>query len=262
MAPYFQLGRSYLSDWQQTLQNLKQNIIPYTELVSNRAMVTVKTNEATKNNDLIYNPSDLLKNYDKIINSHDQLAGIAQEDPSFKLRPRFQAVQDPTTSGAYYYATDFRTFYPTNAVRMILDKNGVTSWGPYHEFGHQYEMGILDWGGLVEVVNNIFSMRAQVAFGQQSRLEADNEYKVINNYVTNEALYNKNFDNLSYFEKLTMFWQLRLAYGDAFYQCLFKQYRHMDKNIFTEAQEKRDLFAYISSSIVNQNLTPFLINGG
>ena len=64
------------------------------------------------------------------------------------------------------------------------------------------------------------------------------------------------------FEKLVMFWQLDLAYGEHFYPNLHQMYRLLPESEMPASDEdKKQMFIYMASKAAKQNLVPFLRNG-
>ena len=65
------------------------------------------------------------------------------------------------------------------------------------------------------------------------------------------------------FEKLVMFWQLHLAYGDQFYPKLHQMYRMLhDVEMPKSDDEKKQMFIYMTSKAAGQNLIPFFEKWG
>ena len=65
------------------------------------------------------------------------------------------------------------------------------------------------------------------------------------------------------FEKLVMFWQLHLAYGDQFYPKLHQMYRLLHNTELPKSdEEKKQMFIYMTSKVAGQNLVPFFEKWG
>ena len=70
-------------------------------------------------------------------------------------------------------------------------------------------------------------------------------------------------ENMEVFEKLVMFWQLHLAYGDQFYPNLHQMYRLLHDTELPESdEEKKQMFIYMTSKVAGQNLIPFFDKWG
>ncbi|RHW06803.1 wall-associated protein [Bacillus cereus] len=65
------------------------------------------------------------------------------------------------------------------------------------------------------------------------------------------------------FEKLVMFWQLDLAYGEHFYPNLHQMYRLLPESEMPASDEdKKQMFIYMASKAAKQNLVPFFKKWG
>ncbi|AQY41601.1 wall-associated protein [Bacillus thuringiensis] len=65
------------------------------------------------------------------------------------------------------------------------------------------------------------------------------------------------------FEKLVMFWQLDLAYGEHFYPNLHQMYRLLPESEMPASDEdKKQMFIYMASKAAKQNLVPFFEKWG
>lgn len=130
--------------------------------------------------------------------------------------------------------------------------------GPWHEVGHLHQQAPWEWEDLGEVTVNIYSLAVQTKFGHQTRLEEEERYKAAFAYLGQTDAQEK----MDEFEKLVMFWQLHLAYGDQFYPKLHQMYRMLQNTEMPKSdEEKKQLFIYMTSKLAGQNLTPFFENG-
>ena len=248
--PRFILGETTLQEW-QTMVASNQNTPAY-ELVSDQVLITGSNQTINFARD----PETALRMHGQVIDSHDKAAGL---DGSSSLnRPAVGLVQhmrETIKPGSYMYAYFQHSGYnQSNAMRVALDPANHGQWGVWHEYGHMYQMTRMDWKDLLEVTVNIYSLRAEKGLGQRSRLERDNYYPRIFNFINNTGP--KSYDNQSVWIKLGMFWQLELAFGEDFYPNLHKLYREERRSVTTE-QAKRQYFVTSASKISGKNLLPF-----
>jgi hypothetical protein len=253
--PRFILGKMTNKEWEDELK--KYPNAPGYELIGPTTLIT----GSDKTIDLVKDPIKILELNEQVIALHDETSGI---DGSSALHRKanglIQHMRETSSQGSYMYAYDRHIgLNYQEAMKILLSPENQSRWGIWHELGHKYQVEGMDWKDLDEVTVNIFSMRAQKALGQRSRLETDNVYTSIFNYLNNDQ--SKNFDRQGVFVKLGMFWQLELAFGEDFYPKLHKLYREEGKYLATE-QEKRQYFIQSASKISQTNLTPFFEKWG
>ncbi|PEJ50042.1 wall-associated protein [Bacillus wiedmannii] len=161
----------------------------------------------------------------------------------------------------YMYATYYRTAYSKGNLESVLNLEELTNdgWGPWHEVGHQHQQNTWLWDGLGEVTVNIYSLAVQTTFGHETRLEQEGRYEAAFAYLGKPDAQEK----MNVFEKLVMFWQLHLAYGDQFYPNLHQMYRLLhDTELPKSDEEKKQMFIYMTSKVAGQNLIPFFDKWG
>ncbi len=102
-------------------------------------------------------------------------------------------------------------------------------------------------------------MAVQTTFGHKTRLEQEGRYEAAFAYLGKPDAQEK----MNEFEKLVMFWQLHLAYGDQFYPNLHQMYRLLhDTERPKSDEEKKQMFIYMTSKVAGQNLIPFFDKWG
>ncbi|MCY9511515.1 M60 family metallopeptidase, partial [Paenibacillus larvae] len=253
--PRFILGKHTDNDWEK--MKLSNPNAPGFELVSKHVIIT----GGNKSMSLVHSPNELMKAHDEAIEEENRVAGLDSSKDVHQPAPMKQHMRETSQSGYWMYAWYQHTAYASNAMNRILNVDNFKSdgWGPWHEVGHTHQMNILNWSGLGEVTNNIYSMSVQRYFGNHSRLEEDRTYNKVFAYLkqTNKD-YNK-IDDL--FVKLAMFWQLDLAYGKDFYPSLHKAYRELNEWSGSDAV-KQQRFIRLASQTANRNLTPFFEKWG
>ncbi len=252
-VPRFILGETTNEEWQEIVRDHPN--APGYELVGETVLIT-GSNQSIH---MVKDPANILETQEKVVRLHDQTAGL---DGSSALHRRpiglVQHMRETKNPNDFMYAFYQHTAYHTNTMGALLEPEKLNHWGMWHEIGHTYQMLRMDWYDMIEVTVNIYSLRAQKAFGQRSRLEEDNVYRKIINYLNQSK---KEFDQQDIWVRLGMFWQLELAFGEDFYPNLHKHYREEEKSLSSE-QAKRQYFVVSASKISGKNLTPFFEQWG
>lgn len=254
--PRFILGKTTQQEWTKMIAD-NPTAVGY-ELVSDRVLVTGSNRTLQDAKD----PETILNAHEKVITFHNQTSGL---DGSSAVHRKpvglFQHLRETIQSGYYMYAFYQHTAYSStsDAMRAVLNPTTRGQWGIWHELGHTYQLSRMNWKDLTEVTVNIYSMRAEKGLGERSRLESDNRYPTIFNYLNGTG--QKQFDSQSVWTRLGMFWQLELAFGEDFYPNLHKMYRNEQRSLPTE-QDKRQYFVVAASKISGQNLQPFFEKWG
>jgi hypothetical protein len=126
------------------------------------------------------------------------------------------------------------SFPPPIQDRMLtVEGLRMRGWGIYHELGHQHQQITYKPSSLTEVTVNIYSLAVNAVFatkyGQQPRLHAPDAKTGLTPWQSAPGKlrspgvnYGTTFDP---YEKLVMFEQLRLAFGNQFWPDLHKLVR-------------------------------------
>ncbi|PFZ97098.1 putative mucin/carbohydrate-binding domain-containing protein [Bacillus wiedmannii] len=257
--PLFILGKHTTKDWKRMLA---ENADPYAiEMKGENSLLTMHPEtvaEHLKQED----PAALLKKHDEIINIEHKISGLSKDGAGVANQGKHSIhfVEDWYTDN-YMYATYYRTAYSKGNLESVLNLEELTNdgWGPWHEVGHQHQQDTWLWDGLGEVTVNIYSLAVQTKFGHRTRLEEEGRYEAAFAYLGKPDAQEK----MKEFEKLVMFWQLHLVYGDQFYPHLHQMYRMLqDTEMPKSDEEKKQLFIYMTSKLAGQNLTPFFEKWG
>jgi chitodextrinase len=266
-SPLYILGRHTQNDWQNMLNNLTASGVA--ELRTERTYVAITRSSAIK-----YlngkDPANFLRELDKVIDFQDEVSGVYSSAPDERDRPDpfYLAYIEDTSNKLFMYAFHHRTGYSgVDGIQFVLnaDKFPQGGWGPWHEQGHMRQIRAWMWNSnLVEITVNIYSLYTQRKYGQQSRLEAENEWtKTIFPYLNRVT---KNYDSeTNHFMKLGLFWQLDLAFGKNFYPKLHRMYRALPSNeVFANnsGESGKQQFIYMASLCANRNLAPFFEKWG
>ncbi|MDA2670989.1 M60 family metallopeptidase [Bacillus cereus] len=257
--PLFILGKHTTKDWKRMLA---ENPDPYAiEMKGENSLLTMHPEtvaEHLKQED----PTALLKKHDEIINIEHKISGLSKDGVGVANQGKHSIhfVEDWYTDN-YMYATYYRTAYSKGNLESVLNLEELTNdgWGPWHEVGHQHQQDTWLWDGLGEVTVNIYSLAVQTTFGHKTRLEQEGRYEAAFAYLGKPDAQEK----MDVFEKLVMFWQLYLAYGDQFYPNLHQMYRLLhDTELPKSDEEKKQMFIYMTSKVAGQNLIPFFDKWG
>ncbi|TXR62801.1 wall-associated protein [Bacillus sp. AY18-3] len=257
--PLFILGKHTTKDWKRMLA---ENPDPYAiEMKGENSLLTMHPEtvaEHLKQED----PAALLKKHDEIINIEHKISGLSKDGAGVANQGKHSIhfVEDWYTDN-YMYATYYRTGYSKGNLGSVLNLEELTNdgWGPWHEVGHQHQQDTWLWDGLGEVTVNIYSLAVQTTFGHKTRLEQEGRYEAAFAYLGKPDAQEK----MDVFEKLVMFWQLHLAYGDQFYPNLHQMYRLLhDTELPKSDEEKKQMFIYMASKVAGQNLIPFFNKWG
>lgn len=259
--PLFILGKHTQKDWDEMLKKYKN---PYAvELKGEKSLITASP-DAIKKYMGNTNPIDLMKLHDKIIRFENSVSGLSEDGIGLVKSPnhyvQFVEKRKPKDDD-WMFATDHHTGYVPKTMDRVLNIEVLKNdgWGPWHEVGHLHQQAPWFWSGVTEVTVNIYSLSVQRMLGNKSILEEDGHYKTAFSYLDNPEA-QKLMDE---FDKLVMFWQLDLAYGEHFYPKLHQMYRLLpESEMPTLDEEKKQMFIYMASKVAEQNLVPFFEKWG
>ncbi|HEO9045275.1 TPA: hypothetical protein QIF36_003465 [Enterobacter kobei] len=149
-----------------------------------------------------------------------------------------------------------------------------TSWGHWHEYGHQNQM-TWAWDGLTEVTNNIMSVSAcRVLRGEvtdkscHENLYYNNfswDQQAVGSFLNSGETHQFDTDN-DVFRKLMMFTQLKTSWPDLF-AYIGKAYRETynegkGKSLVATNQQKIDFFVINASKAAGHDLREFFTRWG
>jgi hypothetical protein len=261
LMPLFLLGRDTHAQWLAAIN--ATTVTPYVEAVSNRTILTFNTDrvKAALASDPNANIARTVAMMDQMVASHDAVAGIDGSSASNMPRdhPLHYTPQD--VPNYYMFAYFFRTAYCLACAEYLFTKAFVLDgWGPWHETGHMYQ-GSWEWSDLSEVSVNLYSLEFQKTLGGANRLVAEISSSPGVSFWDNALQQRPTltaFDKLAVFERLVMFWQLRLNYGDKFWPGLHKLYRDpATRPAFTDDESRRQNFIVMASRAAGQDLRAF-----
>lgn len=250
-APRFVLGQTDVADWQNRIRWLPG---PWAEIETDRAIVTVPSRSIRDLDD----PRPVAQLYVDALAAMSDLRGIKR----LETRPE-RIVADQQISAGYMHSG-----YPV-MTWMDVEKTSVlnaalrnSSWGHWHEFGHNHQ--VVDWTpeGTGEVTNNLFALyvwESVIGKDRQSAHPAITDAsmkKAWDKYVAGGKKYSDLQSNP--FLYLQMYIQLQEAFGWDSYKKIFAEYRDLKPNERPKSnQDKLDQWALRYSRIVGKNLGPF-----
>ncbi|MCR8645521.1 M60 family metallopeptidase [Paenibacillus sp. N1-5-1-14] len=256
--PFFILGKTTNEEWQRMLDESES---PWAELISDRVHITVQKSKAKQ---YVQDPTALMQAHNRVVEAEEKISGLGVNskapNQSPKYRYHFKEVFD---NDSYMYAWYNGAGVHTDSIDKLIDVNTFLTegWGPWHELGHLHQLEPMEWDDMGEVMVNIYSMAAQRALGQKSRLEEEGIYDLAFKYLNQSKVDYHALEDP--FVKLTMLWQLHLAYGDQFYPELHEAYRYLPKSQLPSThEEKVQTFMLLASRVAEQNLLPFFKKWG
>ncbi len=262
--PFFLLGRDNHAQFLAALN--APGATPYLEMVSHRAIVTFKTDKVRAALAAApgTNVAKIAVIFDRLLASHDTVSGLdnssvydVQDDHPL----HYTSHADPAW---YFFAFIYRTAYAQDFANVLFTdtiKTEEPGWGVWHETGHMYQ-GAWEWDELIEVSVNIYSLEFGRKIGVPNRLTLYDDGSVPGVKIWDRALQLRStitaFENLDVLQRLTMFWQLRLAYGPNFYANLHKLYRNpATRPSLPDNESRRQQFIVSASRIAGVDLRAY-----
>lgn len=257
IIPTFESEKTTLSEWKELL--LKYPKSPVFELVTSKVIITAEMSLVN----LVMDPVELLEAHDVVVDLQAKLSGLSPHSSSLHRTTEFKYHYRQTEEqGFWMYAWLNHTGYSKEGMAFVLDINKFTSdgWGPWHELGHVHQQTAWTPELFTEVTTNLYSLTVQRYFGLPSRLETDNIYEKAFQYLDSTS---KDFSDVDIWEKLVMFWQLDLAYGEEIYPLIHKLVRETpESELPTNDEDKVQKIMFWASQATKQNLIPFFEKWG
>ncbi|MEE9363337.1 MAG: M60 family metallopeptidase [Cellulophaga sp.] len=259
-AAYFELNKTNMNTFRTALE---ENSFRDAMLKSNKTMVVARRAILKKYKSQDWNA--LLETLDKIVDAEKDIDGLdSSSEVHIPNRNRY-LLTESEDSDYWMAATWNRTFYnQENAIDFVVDNVKLTTegWGPWHELGHQHQQTNITWPAVGEVTVNVYSLAAQRALGQTSRLAGSDLWNEVATYME-LPIETRDFNesSLGAFFKLCMYQQLWLHYGDAIFIGIHRKVREEALSL-TSVEDKMGYFMKIASEVSGNNLTDFFKNWG
>jgi hypothetical protein len=251
-APRFVLGETKLMEWKMKLRN---SPAPWAELETKKVILSVPSEKIRQLDD----PETLMKFWDQVLDADADLIGIPHE----RKRPE-RIVPDIQISAGYMHSG-----YPIMTqldksvdTTVSLDAMKAGTWGHFHELGHNHQQPDWTFDGTTEVTCNLFSLYCMETLcgkppGQgHDAMKPDAVDKRLRGYLGMSDKFNRWKSDP--FLALTMYHQLRTAFGWETYKKVFAEYRDLPKEQRAKNdEEKHDQWLVRFSRAAGKNLGPF-----
>lgn len=258
-APRFVRGTTSLADWRSRLRTAPG---PWAELEGKSIILSVPSSVVRGLDD----PEALMTYWDEVAD----LAAELYQIPKNRPRPERYVVDKQISAGYMHSGYPIMTYTDEIARRFVelsvlRGKSGEPNWGFYHELGHNHQRAWWTWEGCGEVTNNLFSLYACEKLNGDRQGHPGMSPKATHDrlqaYLAAGAPYEKWKDDP--FLALTLFVQLRDAFGWEPFKKVFAEYEKATKDALPRTDEqKRDQFMVRFSRAVNKNLGPFFTAWG
>ncbi len=223
---YFDLAVNDDEDWMNLLNGAKY---PIMDAVGERIQIAYPVKDLLKH--ASNRGVDLVARYDSLVMVQHEIMGLEKYDkvPDNKIlaRVNYNYYMFRDGDGVAYMGGP-----RGHAMHMVANPDVVISgdpcWGFSHEVGHVHQLRpYLNWGGLGEVSNNIFSLYATTYWKNKSRVSEQKNYDLARKSIIDGEISYLQDDDV--FNRLIPFWQLQLyfsQYGNPdFYPDLFEAFR-------------------------------------
>lgn len=251
-TPYYELGKTSHLQWLQ----LRAKPGPWAELACSRVVIAVPSSAIRTLDD----PEPLMKFWDSVVAAEDDLAGTAAQ----RRRPE-RIVPDVQISAGYMHSGyPIMTWMDVVPHSVDVEKMRAGSWGHFHELGHNHQSGDWTFDGTGEVTCNIFSLYCMEklcgkppGIGHDA-MEPDKVARRMEQHIRGDSAAKFARWKGDPFLALTMYAQLRAAFGWEPYQKVFAEYRDLPTAERPKTdQAKRDQWMVRMSKAVGKNLGPF-----
>jgi hypothetical protein len=212
---------------------------------------------------------ELIRNYDTMLNHHYTLLGLVkyQKVPKNRIlaRVNFNYYMFRDGDGVAYLGNK-------STMRMVADPSvvikGDPCWGFSHEVGHVLQMRPqMNWGGLGEVSNNLFSMHTVGKMGNPSRLKAQKNYASARKNIIEANPKQSYLAEKDVFNRLVPFWQLHLYFAkngrpDFYADVMEELRRRPDAGTGNNAIRNQFEFVKLCCDVAKLDLTGFFDKWG
>jgi hypothetical protein len=253
-APRFVLGQTSADEWKR----LRASPAPWGELAGNQIILTLPSYVLRELDD----PTELMRYWDQVSDACADLAARPRE----RERPERYCADVQISAG--YMHSGYPIMTHLDAAPRFVDLNLLREkgdWGMFHEIGHNHQSPLWTFEGTGEVTNNVFTLYCMEVMTKKGSSHpsftpeaiAAARKKFVEGGRSHEAW------KKDPFLALTMYKQLRDAFGWEPYKKVFAEYRDLpaDQRPKTE-QDKRDQWLIRMSRATGKNLGPFFDDWG
>lgn len=258
--PHFVLGKNSNADWTKMLEAFPD--APYGELIGKRMSVVMPLALLKQTLD---DPTALLQTWDRIVDAAEEQYGLSASNsrPHEATPFTYQFSTKPDATNGYMSAGNNWLRTSVSGVPDVANAARLrTSWGPWHELGHHYQLPAITWDGQTEVTVNLTSLYVQRMFnGQAVRLESDGVWTRTFKYLAQAS---RSYDGLNdLWVRLAMYWQLDLAFGKDFYARFGTLTRALPRDQLPKTDDEKKQFLILQASRVSgYDLTPYFEKWG
>ncbi|MCY3002728.1 MAG: M60 family metallopeptidase [Planctomycetota bacterium] len=250
-APLFVLGRTTLEEWRD---EQRTRPAPWAELSSRKLGISLPSAAIRSLDD----PKALMEFWDRVLDAEAELVGVP------KARPRPERFVCDRQISAGYMHSGYPVMTHLDAAEHVVALDNLRHakdvWGFVHELGHNLQRPEWTFDGTGEVTNNVIGLyaieRCCDQRGEDPGHEGVSNPPSVEAYVARGAKFDewKNDPFLA----LTMYRQLREAFGWEPFQRVFAEYRALGRNERPQGEEeKRDEWMRRMSEATGKNLGPF-----
>ncbi|BCM92674.1 hypothetical protein IAD21_04556 [Abditibacteriota bacterium] len=252
-APLFELGKTSVADWKTTIRNAPG---PWAELASDRVIVTVPSANVRD----IEDPTTTLELYNRAFMAMADLRGL--KTGRLHTYPERIVSDEQISAGYMHSGYPVMTWLDVQKKSVDYDLLMKESWGHWHEFGHNHQVGAWTPEGTGEVTNNLFALYVwENVIGK-----ADNDAHPALKPADFQKQWTKydeggrKFDDWKSnpFLALHSYIQLKNSFGWEPFKTVFREYENMPEAQRPQTdQDKRDQWMIRFSRAVGRNLAPF-----
>lgn len=259
-TPYFVYNSTSQEDFENQLETYEYDDAL---LSSEYATMLISREVALKFKDQDW--VQLMETLDHIIDVEAEIDGLDNSTEKNQREKNRYFLTESSDPSYYMAASNYKTFYnDDDAIEVLVNQTRLTGdgWGVWHELGHQHQIESLTWDDVSEVTVNVYSLAVERAMGiSPSKLARDGHWETLNDFFAKDINDRDFNDDLGYFQKLCLYQQLWLAYGDDFFITLHQRARAEAKDLRYE-DEKMAYLALLSSEIAGENLSDFFMKWG
>jgi len=267
-SPDFVLGQMTGAEWKEII---RRSNVPVFELRGQRFIITMYRKMMLTMLDRFDAEAVMSKWDEVIVKDYNEWYGLEDEPVDVRdqapATPHRFVLDIQITNGSGHSGYPCMAYLDWHSDFIDVDViNKGASWGPFHEIGHNYQMGgMWSWGGsdaLTEVSNNLFVFKVAHRHGRKPPRIYDQEFVGPALVWAEKADANKRFSQVTdVFQRLVPFVQLFQRYGYGMMTELSKAARREQRVPIVD--EVRKNFFFIQASLyAKTNLKPFFDQWG
>lgn len=210
---------------------------------------------------------ELIENYDKMLLRQYKFMGLEKYNrlPKNRIfaRVNFHYYMFRDGNGVAYMGNESTMNMVANPSVVV---KGDPCWGFSHEVGHVLQVRPqLNWGGLTEVSNNLYSLYTTIGLGNTSRLKNGKSYDKAREVLMDKGISYLQVDDV--FVRLVPFWQLHLYFSENghpdFYADLMEEMRNRPHvGLGNESIRNQFEFIKLACEVGKVDLTEFFEKWG